>query len=85
MDAYDAIITGTGAGGVALTRRLAPSGKRVLLLERGAGGPTRQPLRRRHESFPEHRRGEPGAHRDSQRAPRRRPPARTVGLMRGER
>ena len=35
----------------------------------------RQPLRRRHELLPEHRRGEPGADRDGQRAPRRRPPA----------
>ena len=35
----------------------------------------RQPLRRRHELLPEHRRGEPGADRDGQRAARRRPPA----------
>jgi len=32
---YDVIIIGTGAGGGTLARRLAPSGKRVLLLERG--------------------------------------------------
>jgi choline dehydrogenase-like flavoprotein len=35
MDAYDAIITRTGAAGDALARHFAPSGKRVLLLERG--------------------------------------------------
>ena len=35
MDAYDVIIVGTGAGGGTLARRLGPSGKRILLLERG--------------------------------------------------
>src|ERR1700758_853004 len=35
MDAYDVIIIGTGAGGGTLARSLAPSGKRILLLERG--------------------------------------------------
>ena len=35
MDAYDVIIVGTGAGGGTLARHLAPSGKRILLLERG--------------------------------------------------
>ncbi|HET9481837.1 MAG TPA: GMC family oxidoreductase [Candidatus Polarisedimenticolia bacterium] len=33
---YDVIIIGTGAGGGTLAWRLAPSGKRILLLERGA-------------------------------------------------
>ncbi len=33
--AYDVIIIGTGAGGGTLARHLAPSGKRILLLERG--------------------------------------------------
>ena len=32
---YDVIVVGTGAGGGTLARRLAPSGKRILLLERG--------------------------------------------------
>ncbi|MBC7871044.1 MAG: GMC family oxidoreductase [Chitinophagaceae bacterium] len=32
---YDIIIIGSGAGGGTLTHRLAPSGKRILLLERG--------------------------------------------------
>ena len=35
MDRYDLIIIGTGAGGGTLARHLAPSGKRILLLERG--------------------------------------------------
>src|SRR5262245_3668498 len=35
MDAYDVIIIGTGAGGGTLARHLAPSGKKILLLERG--------------------------------------------------
>jgi len=35
MTGYDVIVIGSGAGGGTLVRRLAPSGKRVLLLERG--------------------------------------------------
>ena len=35
MDDYDVIIVGSGAGGGTLARHLAPSGKRILLLERG--------------------------------------------------
>jgi choline dehydrogenase-like flavoprotein len=35
MDTYDVVIVGTGAGGGTLARHLAPSGKRILLLERG--------------------------------------------------
>jgi choline dehydrogenase-like flavoprotein len=35
MPHYDVIIIGTGAGGGTLARHLAPSGKRILLLERG--------------------------------------------------
>jgi hypothetical protein len=34
-DRYDVIIIGSGAGGGTLAHRLAPSGKRILLLERG--------------------------------------------------
>jgi choline dehydrogenase-like flavoprotein len=35
VDSYDVIIVGTGAGGGTLAHRLASSGKRILLLERG--------------------------------------------------
>ena len=35
VDHYDVIIIGTGAGGGTLAHRLAPSGKKILLLERG--------------------------------------------------
>jgi choline dehydrogenase-like flavoprotein len=35
VDTYDVIIIGSGAGGGTLARHLAPSGKRILLLERG--------------------------------------------------
>ena len=35
MDHYDVIIIGTGAGGGTLAHRLAPTGKRILVLERG--------------------------------------------------
>ena len=57
MSDYDVIIIGSGAGGGTLARHLAPSGKRILLLERGdwlprepqnwtrAGRLRRQPLR----------------------------------------
>ena len=34
-DHYDVIVIGSGAGGGTLTHALAPTGKRVLLLERG--------------------------------------------------
>jgi choline dehydrogenase-like flavoprotein len=39
---YDVIIIGTGAGGGTLAHRLAPSGKRILLLERGGYLPREQ-------------------------------------------
>jgi choline dehydrogenase-like flavoprotein len=35
VDSYDVIVIGSGAGGGTLARHLAPSGKRILLLERG--------------------------------------------------
>ncbi len=35
MEHYDVIVIGSGAGGGTLVHRLAPSGKRILLLERG--------------------------------------------------
>ena len=57
MSHYDVIVIGSGAGGGTLVHRLAPSGKRILLLERGdwlprepqnwsrGGRVRRQPLR----------------------------------------
>lgn len=39
---YDVIIIGTGAGGGTLAYRLAPSGKKILLLERGSYVPREQ-------------------------------------------
>ena len=54
------------------------------VLERRLQGPrARQPLRRRHEHLPEHRRGQPGADGDGERAPGRRPPARAAGVTAG--
>jgi choline dehydrogenase-like flavoprotein len=35
MSSYDVIVIGSGAGGGTLVRHLAPSGKRILLLEGG--------------------------------------------------
>jgi len=37
-DHYDVIIIGTGAGGGRLLHKLAPSGKPILVLERGLFG-----------------------------------------------
>jgi choline dehydrogenase-like flavoprotein len=34
-DRYDVIIVGSGAGGGTLAHTLAPSGKKILLVERG--------------------------------------------------
>ena len=34
-DRYDVIIIGTGAGGGTLAYKLAPTGKKILILERG--------------------------------------------------
>jgi choline dehydrogenase-like flavoprotein len=39
IEHYDVIVIGSGAGGGTLTYRLAPSGKRILLLERGSHVP----------------------------------------------
>ena len=39
MDRYDVIIIGSGAGGGTLAHRLAPTGARILLLERGTWVP----------------------------------------------
>ena len=42
VEHYDVIIIGSGAGGGTLAHRLAPSGKRILLLERGGYLPREQ-------------------------------------------
>src|SRR5437773_2569244 len=42
---YGVIIIGTGAGGGSLAYHLAPSGKRILLLERGGRRAIRRPRR----------------------------------------
>src|SRR3974390_2158591 len=39
MDHYDVVIIGSGAGGGTLAWKLGPSGKRILLLERGRALP----------------------------------------------
>jgi len=73
--------------------RVRASG-RYLTVRHGSGhvgvedrlpSPARQPPDHGHESLPDHRGDEPGAHRDSQRAPTRRPPAPAAGLTRDER
>ena len=46
MEHYDVIIIGTGAGGGTLAHRLAPSGKRILLLERGGYLPRERAYRK---------------------------------------
>ena len=43
MDSFDVIIIGSGAGGGTLARHLAPSGKRILILERGDWLPREPP------------------------------------------
>jgi choline dehydrogenase-like flavoprotein len=48
-NSYDVIIIGSGAGGGTLAHRLAPSGKRILLLERGGWLP-REPQNWRAEN-----------------------------------
>ena len=48
---YDVIVIGSGAGGGTLVRRLAPSGKRILLLERGSWLPREPANWGAHEVF----------------------------------
>src|SRR5439155_15564961 len=48
---YDVIIIGTGAGGGTLLNRLAPSGKRILVLERGPFLPREKDNWNYHGSF----------------------------------
>jgi choline dehydrogenase-like flavoprotein len=55
MDTYDVIIIGSGAGGGTLARHLAPSGKRILLLERGDWLPREPPNWDAHDVFVDNR------------------------------
>jgi len=48
---YDVIIIGTGAGGGTLLNRLAPSGKNILVLERGPFLPREKDNWNYHGSF----------------------------------
>ena len=48
---FDVIIIGTGAGGGTLLHRLAPSGKRILVLERGPFLPREKDNWNYHGSF----------------------------------
>ena len=52
---YDVIIVGTGAGGGTLARRLAPSGRRILLLERGGWLPREPSNWSAHDVFEDNR------------------------------
>jgi choline dehydrogenase-like flavoprotein len=55
METYDVIIIGTGAGGGTIARHLAPSGKRILLLERGDWLPREPPNWSAHDVFVDNR------------------------------
>ena len=52
---YDVIVIGSGAGGGTLVHRLAPSGKRILLLERGGWLPREPANWGAHEVFVDNR------------------------------
>ena len=76
---------------IPIARLRAPGGHRPVRHRPGdvgarrelQGARARQPVRRRHERLPEHRRGQPGAHGDGELAPRRRPPARAAEVAPG--
>jgi choline dehydrogenase-like flavoprotein len=55
MSHYDVIVIGSGAGGGTLVRRLASSGKRILLLERGDWLPREPHNWQAHDVFVENR------------------------------
>jgi choline dehydrogenase-like flavoprotein len=55
MSSYDVIVIGSGAGGGTLVRHLAPSGKRILLLERGDWLPREPPNWQAHDVFVDNR------------------------------
>ena len=43
-DHYDLIVIGNGPGGTSLAHRLAPTGKRILIVERGGYQPAVRPF-----------------------------------------
>jgi choline dehydrogenase-like flavoprotein len=55
MSHYDVIVIGSGAGGGTLARHLAPSGKRILILERGGWLPREPQNWLAHDVFVENR------------------------------
>ena len=55
MSHYDVIVIGSGAGGGTLVRHLAPSGKRILLLERGDWLPREPQNWQAHDVFVDNR------------------------------
>jgi len=69
MSSYDVVIVGTGAGGGTLARHLAPSGKRVLLLERGGWLPREKQNWQAQDVFVENRYISPDTWYDEQGKP----------------
>jgi choline dehydrogenase-like flavoprotein len=55
MSAYDVVIIGSGAGGATLAQRLAPTGKKILILDRGVHVPREAENWNAHEVFVKHR------------------------------
>ena len=68
-DRYDVAIIGTGAGGGTLAYTLAPSGKRILLLERGGWLPREKANWDPHAVFVEERYHTPERWYDKQGRP----------------
>src|SRR6187455_1580054 len=67
--AYDVIVIGSGAGGGTLVRRLAPSGKRILLLERGGWLPREPQNWLAHDVFVDNRYVSPDTWYDGRERP----------------
>ena len=65
---YDVIIIGSGAGGGTLAYRLAPSGKKILLLERGDFVPREKQNAHEQIAFPNEQKRMLGTHRSGREA-----------------